>query len=70
MEWSGRAPALPANKAGEARRRRGARHVSGAVIDIDIGKLTPESLEEIVEQLRDFSVDVDNEKAKVKVFCE
>ena len=39
-------------------------------IDIDIGKLTPESLEEIVEQLRDFSVDVDNEKAKVRVFCE
>ena len=39
-------------------------------IDIDIGKLTPESLEEIVEQLRDLTVDVDNEKAKVRVFCE
>jgi len=39
-------------------------------IDVDIGKLTPESLEEIVEQLRDLTVDVDNEKAKVRVFCE
>ena len=39
-------------------------------IDIDIGKLTPESLEEIVEQLRDLTVDVDNERAKVRVFCE
>ena len=39
-------------------------------IDVDIGKLTPESLEEIVEQLRDLTVDVDNERAKVRVFCE
>ncbi|MEI9994640.1 MAG: hypothetical protein WDM91_08605 [Rhizomicrobium sp.] len=39
-------------------------------IEIDIGKLTPESLEEIVEQLRDLTVDVDNDKAKVRVFCE
>jgi hypothetical protein len=28
MEWSGRAPAPPASKAGKGRRRRGARHVS------------------------------------------
>jgi hypothetical protein len=39
-------------------------------IDVDIGKLTPESLEEIVEQLRDLQVDVDHEHAKVRVFCE
>jgi hypothetical protein len=39
-------------------------------IDVDIGKLTPESLEEIVEQLRDLQVDVDHERAKVRVFCE
>ncbi len=43
-------------------------------IDVDIGKLTPESLEEIVEQLRDLQVDVDSEnhgkRAKVRVFCE
>ncbi len=39
-------------------------------IDVDIGKLTPESLEEIVEHLRDLQVDVDHESAKVRVFCE
>jgi len=36
----------------------------------DINKLTPDNLEEMVEQLRDLSVDVDNERAKVRVFCE
>jgi len=39
-------------------------------IDVDIGKLTPESLEDIVEQLRDLQVDVDHDKAKVRIFCE
>ncbi|HEY0300933.1 MAG TPA: hypothetical protein VGC36_06360 [Rhizomicrobium sp.] len=39
-------------------------------IDVDIGKLTPESLEEVIEQLRDLQVDVDSDKAKVRVFCE
>jgi hypothetical protein len=39
-------------------------------IDVDIGKLTPESLEDIVEQLRDLQVDVDHERAKVRIFCE
>ena len=38
-------------------------------IEVDIGKLTPESLEEIVEHLRDLRVDVDHEHAKVRVFC-
>ena len=39
-------------------------------IEVDIGKLTPESLEEIVEHLRDLRIDVDHEHAKVRVFCE
>ena len=39
-------------------------------IDVDIGKLTPESLEDVIEQLRDLQVDVDSERAKVRVFCE
>ena len=39
-------------------------------IDVDIGKLTPENLEDIVEQLRDLQVDVDHDKAKVRIFCE
>jgi hypothetical protein len=39
-------------------------------IDIDIGKIKPENLEELIEQLQDFSVDVDDENAKVRIFCE
>jgi len=39
-------------------------------IDFDINKLTPENLQEIVAQLRDLTVNVDNEHAKVKIFCE
>ncbi|MEI9888850.1 MAG: hypothetical protein WDN08_20580 [Rhizomicrobium sp.] len=39
-------------------------------IDVDIGKLTPENLEDVIEQLRDLQVDVDSDKAKVRVFCE
>ena len=39
-------------------------------IPFDINKLTPDNLEELVEELRDLSVDVDNDKAKVRVFCE
>ena len=39
-------------------------------IDFDIGKLTPANLEELIEQLNDFQVDVDNERAKVRIFCE
>ena len=39
-------------------------------IPFDINKLTPDNLEELVEELRELTVDVDNEKAKVRVFCE
>lgn len=39
-------------------------------IPFDINKLTPDNLEEMVEQLRELSVDVDNDRAKVRVFCE
>jgi len=39
-------------------------------IPFDINKLTPDNLEDLVEQLRDLTVDVDNERAKVRVFCE
>jgi len=39
-------------------------------IAFDINNLKPENLEELIEHLSDFSVDVDNEKAKVRVYCE
>ena len=39
-------------------------------IHFDINKITPDNLEEMIEQLRDLTVDVDNANAKVRVFCE
>jgi hypothetical protein len=39
-------------------------------IAFDINNITPQNLEELIEQLRDLTVDVDNENTKVRVFCE
>ena len=39
-------------------------------IAFDINNLTPQNLEELIEQLRELTVDVDNENTKVRVFCE
>ena len=40
-------------------------------IPIDINQLKPENLDELVEALSDFTVDVeDGERSKVRVFCE
>jgi hypothetical protein len=39
-------------------------------IPFDINQLKPENLEELIEHLSDFTVDVDNENAKVRVYCE
>jgi hypothetical protein len=39
-------------------------------IDFDVNQLKPENLEELIEQLNDFTVDIDHEDAKVRVFCE
>jgi hypothetical protein len=36
----------------------------------DINQIRPENLEELVDQLNDLQVDVDQEKTKVRVFCE
>ena len=48
--------------------------VNGAMrehgVPFDIGQLRPENIEELIEQLNDLTVDVDNERAKVRVFCE
>jgi hypothetical protein len=37
---------------------------------IDIDQLKPETIEALIEQLAEFTVDMDNERAKVRVFCE
>jgi len=39
-------------------------------IPFDINQLKPENLEELIEHLGDMTVDVDNERAKVRVYCE
>jgi hypothetical protein len=39
-------------------------------IDIDLSQIRPENLEEIVDQLQDITVDVDDDKAKVRVYAE
>src|ERR1700712_11100 len=39
-------------------------------IAFDINNLTPQNLEELIEQLRELTVNVDNENTKVRVFCE
>lgn len=37
---------------------------------IDLSQLKPENLEELVDHLSDLTVDVDQDNAKVRVFCE
>lgn len=39
-------------------------------VPFDITQLKPENLEDLIEQLNDLTVDVDQEKTKVRVFCE
>ena len=39
-------------------------------IPFDLNQIKPENLEELVEQLNDFEVNVDDDHAKVRVFCE
>jgi hypothetical protein len=39
-------------------------------VPFDIGQVRPENLEEMLEQLNDLQVDVDQERTKVRVFCE
>ena len=36
----------------------------------DLQQLKPENLEEMIDQLKDLTVDVDQEKTKVRIFCE
>lgn len=39
-------------------------------VPFDINALKPENLEELVEHLNDLTVDVDQERTKVRIFCE
>lgn len=39
-------------------------------VPFDINQLKPENLEELVEHLGDLQVDVDEQRTKVRIFCE
>ncbi|MDE2486339.1 MAG: hypothetical protein KGO51_02990 [Alphaproteobacteria bacterium] len=39
-------------------------------VPFDIGQLRPENLEDLVDQLNDLQVDVDQERTKVRIYCE
>jgi hypothetical protein len=39
-------------------------------MQFDLNQIKPENLEEIIDQMSDLTVDVDDKKARVKVFCE
>ena len=39
-------------------------------IELDLNQIKPENLEEVVYQLKDLTVDIDDKKNKVRVFCE
>jgi hypothetical protein len=39
-------------------------------IPFDLSQIKPDNLEALIEQLGDFNVDVDDGRAKVRVFCE
>jgi hypothetical protein len=66
VRLAGLIPAQALHKANDALREQG--------VPIDLSKLKPENLEELVEQLHDLSIDVDapekDGKVNVRVFCE
>ncbi len=39
-------------------------------IDFDLNQFKPDNLEDLIEQLNDLEVNVDEDRAKVRVFCE
>lgn len=39
-------------------------------VNFDLGQLKPENLDELLEQLNDLQVDMDDDRAKVRIFCE
>jgi hypothetical protein len=39
-------------------------------VAMDLSAIRPENLEEIVEQLQDLTIDVDDDKAKVRIYAE
>ena len=62
VKLAGIIPAPVRSRVNDALREKG--------IDFDLGQIKPENLEELVNQLKDFTVDIDDANNKVRVFCE
>jgi len=39
-------------------------------VDFDVFQIRPDNMDAMIEQLQEFSVDIDQERTKVRVFCE
>ena len=39
-------------------------------VPFDLNQIKPENIEELIEQLNDLSIDVVEDRAKVRIFCE
>ena len=55
-------PPQARERANEALREHG--------VPFDLNQIKPENLEELIEQLNDLTVDVDEDRTRVRVFCE
>jgi len=44
--------------------------MAGKGMAFDINQIKPENLEELVEQMGELTVNVDNERARVRIYCE
>jgi D-serine deaminase-like pyridoxal phosphate-dependent protein len=55
-------PAAARDHVNEAMREQG--------MAVDLSQIKPENLEELIDQLNDLTVDVDQHRNKVRVFCE
>ncbi|MEO6379575.1 MAG: hypothetical protein ABIO37_16255 [Caulobacteraceae bacterium] len=62
MRLSNLIPATARDQVNAAMARQG--------VPFDINQLKPENVDALIEQFNDLTVDVDNEHAKVRVFCE
>jgi hypothetical protein len=62
VKLAGIIPAPARTKVNAALREKG--------IEFDLGQIKPENLEELINQLKDFTVDIDDANNKVRVCCE
>jgi len=62
VRLGGLMPPQARDKVNESLRRQG--------VDIDINQVKPENLDVLIDQIGDLTLDVDNERAKVRIYCE